>query len=145
MAIERKRDKKMNILEVGKARYSKFLKYNLIKDSVFTQEIPQKNLIYLGFLTNIIGIALIFLIRSKYLPPEVPLYYGLPEGEAQIVPSLNLVFPFVFSLIIISINSLITLFIRDDFLKKTLVIGGLVATFFSVITIIKIIFLVGSY
>ena len=135
----------MNVLNAGKLKYSKLLKQGLGKDFVFTQEIPLKNLVYTGFLTNLFGIALIFIMKSRYLPPEVPLYYGLPEGEAQIVPSLNLVFPFVFSLIIISINTLITSFIKDDFLKKTLIIGGLVTTFFSVITIIKIIFLVASY
>ena len=127
------KSKKMNILSTigGSTKIS--------------QEIPYKNIIFISFFINILGIVLILLIKKNHLPPEVPLYYGLPEGEAQIVPSINLIIPSIFSLGIISINTLITSLLKDDFLKKTLVIASLATTFFSVITIIKITFLIGSF
>jgi len=115
------------------------------KPNIFDAEIPFKNIIIASFSVNLLVIILVFLIRKNYLPPEVPLYYGLPEGEAQLVPSINLIFPSVLALILISLNILITSLIKDDFLKKTLSTASLVATFFSIITTIKIIFLVGSF
>jgi hypothetical protein len=110
-----------------------------------SQEIPYKNVIFISFVINVAVIGFILLIRKNHLPPVVPLYYGLPEGESQIVPVVNLTFPSIIALVIIAINTLITSLLKDDFLKKTLIIASLAATFFSVITIIKIAFLVGSF
>jgi hypothetical protein len=114
------------------------------KSAIFSQEIPFKNIIILSFFINIIGAGSVFLIRKNFLPPEVPLFYGFPEGESQITTSINLVLPFIFSITVISINIILASFIKDEFLKKTLILSSLVTTFFSLITILKIIFLVGS-
>ena len=85
------------------------------------------------------------LVLGRRLPPEVPLYYGLPEGEDQIVLQVQLIIPSVLALIILIVNSITAFFLKNEFLQQTLVLAGLVAAFFSTITTIKIILLVGSF
>lgn len=119
--------------------------FKFSKSSIFETEIPFKNIILAALLTNILAIGLVFLMRKNYLPPEVPLFYGLPEGEAQLAPSINLIFPSILSLVVISLNILLISVIKDGFLKNTLSIVSLIVTFFSLITTIKIVFLVGGF
>jgi len=119
--------------------------FNSISQAKITQDIPYKNILFASFVVNVLTICLVLLFRKSHLPPVVPLYYGLPEGDGQIAPSIYLTIPSIIALGIILINSLITSLLKDDFLKKTLIIASLGTTFFSVITIIKIIFLVGSF
>lgn len=85
------------------------------------------------------------LIAQSFLPPQVPLYYGLPIGEEQLSSPLGLVIPGVVSLLILSVNFMLIKITKDDFLKKILAIVALVASFFAIITTYKIIFLVGSF
>lgn len=88
--------------------------------------------------------AILVLIFQKTLPPQVPLFYGLPKGEGQLTSSINLVIPSLVSLAIITINFSLLILLDDDFLKRALVLTALVCVFFSTITTIKIFFLVGS-
>ena len=105
-------------------------------------KIPPQN-IYLG-LANILVIVLVF-IANSYLPPEVPLFYGLVYGEEQLASSYLLVLPSLVSLIIILINSMVSMYVEDKFIKSVLIITNFAVTFFSIITTIKIILLVGSF
>ncbi len=102
-----------------------------------------KAVIYLVVL-NITIIVLITLLNSK-LPPELPLFYGLAYGKEQLAPSYYLVLPSVVALVIIIINTVISFFLEDSFLKTSLLITNFAVTFFSIITTVKIIFLVGSF
>ncbi len=99
-------------------------------------------LIQISFI-SIITIAAVLIFR-KTIPPQVPLFYGLPKGEEQLAPSTNLVIPSLISLAIIITNFALSTVIKDDFLKKALVLTAIVCVFFSTITIVKIFFLVGS-
>jgi hypothetical protein len=48
-------------------------------------------------------------------------------------------------LLILLINVSFAAVLKDEFLRKTLVLAAIVVTFFAAITTIKIIFLVGSF
>lgn len=92
-------------------------------------------------LFNIVFIIILILI-SKKLPPQVPLYYGLPRGEQQLISPTTLVLPIVLSSLFIIINSAIAYFIESLFLKRVLVFGSYFVSLLSIITIVNIIFLI---
>ena len=94
----------------------------------------------------ILNLLMIFfgLLLLKRLPPQIPIFYGLPRGEAQLSSPLGILFPPVSSLIFISLNLLLINIIKDGFIKKTLVVAGLASAVFASITVVKIIFLVGQ-
>ena len=107
--------------------------------------IPLKKYVVAFFALGIATILTVVLLRERFLPNQVPLFYGLPEGEEQLSSSLGLVVPNLISITILLINVLISLFTKDEFLKKTLIITGFVAISFATITTIRIILLVGSF
>jgi len=84
------------------------------------------------------------LLAQLILPPEIPLYYGLPETPEQIAPSMFIVLPSLISIFITIINAAISTKIHDNFLKKTLVFASISVSILATITTYKIIFLVGS-
>lgn len=106
--------------------------------------IPFQQTILTVSLINIVVIALIFILKH-FIPPQIPLYYGLAEGEEQLAPnSLYLVLPSVVSLVIVVLNSTLASLIRDNFIKKMLIVACAATTFFSVVTTIRIFLLVGG-
>lgn len=46
-------------------------------------KIPMARLFYLSILTSVLTIILTILVRGS-MPPEIPLFYGLPEGEERL-------------------------------------------------------------
>lgn len=109
-----------------------------------TDLIPFRNYVYFCLFLAIAAIIAV-VILLKWLPPQVPLYYGLPEGEAQLAPALGLILPSLVALAVLTVNVTACFFIEDDFLKKALILTAIGVTFFTTITTIKIIFLVGSF
>ncbi len=91
-------------------------------------------------LINVVLIIITILISIK-LPPQVPLYYGLPRGGRQLASPLALILPLALSSLFITLNSVFAYFTKTVFLKNILVIGGFFASLLSTITVIKIIFL----
>lgn len=102
-----------------------------------------KPYIYLSLGINMVTLV-ISLLAQKFLPPQIPLFYGLAEGEGQITPSLALVIPSLASALVVILNSFLSLVLKDDFLKKMLILAGLATSFLATVTTIKIILLVGS-
>jgi hypothetical protein len=107
-----------------------------------------KNLVYpklivLSIVLPLLTVVLVFVLKNR-LPPQVPLFYGLPEGEEQLTNTLGLMIPSLVAIAIVLINTIVSIFIKQDFVKKTLVFTALAVVFFSTITTIKIIFLVGN-
>jgi hypothetical protein len=88
--------------------------------------------------------CLIALLAQVVLPPQIPLFYGLPVSTEQLSPSLGLLIPGGLGIVINSANLLLWLKIKDNYLKRILLISSYIVSFFAVITTIKIIFLVGS-
>lgn len=106
--------------------------------------LPHLRLIYYSIVINVLIITAVLILKPN-LPPKVPLYYGLPEGGNQIGTSDELIIPSMMSLLVIMINISIASIIKNEFLKRTLIIVSLVITLLSVITTLEIAFLVGSF
>ena len=99
--------------------------------------------IYVGsFLLNFLLISATILSKNS-LPPEVPLFYGLPEGEKQVVKWWFLVIPSIAAISFTAINLLICKRSKDNLIKKLSTYILIPINFFSFIAIIKIIILVG--
>ncbi|MBI2066131.1 hypothetical protein HYT60_01305 [Candidatus Woesebacteria bacterium] len=106
--------------------------------------LPFKNFAVASSVVNIL-IILTTLFAQKFLPPQVPLFYGLAGGEGQLAPRLFLLIPSLGSLVVLIINSFISARVEDVFIKKALILAAIGTTFFAAITTLKIIFLVGSF
>lgn len=105
---------------------------------------PLQKIAALCLLVNLLTILSIVLLK-KNLPPVVPLFYGLPVSIDELTPELGLAIPSVVSIILIIINYLIVKLTKDKFLER-IAIGLIISiTALSLITIIKTIFLVGSF
>lgn len=109
---------------------------------ILKSKVPFKNYLLGSFILAVITIVFIVFFQGK-LPPEVPLFYGAAEGEAQIASSWMLIIPPIFSVFTILINFILAALVGDEFIKKVLVISALIVTLFSVVTTLKIVFLVG--
>lgn len=84
-------------------------------------------------------------LAKRWLPPQIPLYYGLPEGEKQLAPWWGLTLPAILSLIILGVNFFLTRLVKDDFLGKALIITAVISSVFAGYNILKIFLLVGNY
>jgi len=121
-----------------------FLKLDLVNQKIAAQaSFNQKAFVFAAVLSLIVaGIAL---LAISSLPPQVPLFYGLPETDERLASSWMLIIPSAVSFLILLINASLSLFVEDEFPKKVLVAASLAATLFSTITTLKIISLVGSF
>ena len=92
---------------------------------------------------NIITIIFVILLQ-KNIPPIIPLFYGLPVSDGELTTSLGLTIPPISVLILIVVNWAIAKITKDEFIKK--IFAGLIIslTAFSVIAVVKTIFLVGK-
>jgi hypothetical protein len=107
-------------------------------------DIPYKKVVYLAVALNLLVIAGVFLIKN-FLPPEVPLFYGLPEGQEQLSSVYLLALPSVISIGLIFLNILLGILVKDEFITKILCLTGIASAFFAIVTTFKIVFLVGSF
>ena len=119
------------------------------KDGRFGYSLIRINLPFKGYvITSLVLSAILILVVSLLrgnLPPYVPLYYGLAVGEEQLAQQWALIIPSLVSVFIIFLNISLSYIVKNDFLKRTLIISGVVSSFFSLITTVKIILLVGSF
>lgn len=107
------------------------------------ERLPLKKFYIFSFFLNVSILLIAFL--SKYiLPPEIPLFYGLPQSSQQISSSLLLFIPSSISLAITIINAYLSVFVDNVYLKKVLALSSILVSFLSTLTTLKIIFLVGS-
>ena len=106
--------------------------------------IPYRNWAIALVVTNLLTITLV-LFLGRVLPPVVPLFYGQPYGPDQLATRNFLIFPSFIALAICLINSTVSRFLTDEFLKRVLVGSMLASTIMALVTVLKIIFLVGSF
>jgi len=94
----------------------------------------------------LINLAMILLLGFSILilPPQIPLFYGLPDGDEQLAENWLITLPNFIALLTVFINSLLATKIKDEYIKKVIVITGFVVTIFAIITVFKILFLVGN-
>jgi|SRR3989304_6746538 len=105
---------------------------------------PLKKIILSALVLNLIVGMLAFLIQPL-LPPQIPLFYGMAEAEKVIAPAWGLIIPTLISMGILSVNFLLSIAFEDLFIKKTLLLSGIAASFFAIVTTLKIFFLVASF
>ena len=105
--------------------------------------LPFKNWDIAILAINLLTILAAILSRT-ILPPVVPLFYGQPYGPAQLAPQGSLVIPGVAALTISILCIALSTRTEDDFLKKVLFGCMVGSAALSLVTTIKIIFLVGS-
>ncbi|KKP47600.1 MAG: hypothetical protein UR39_C0003G0005 [Candidatus Woesebacteria bacterium GW2011_GWA1_33_30] len=107
------------------------------------ERLPLFKLIVAIVITNL-SVILIGLLARIILPPEIPIFFGLPQTEEQLAPALFITIPPTISLIFVLINSTMAIHIESFYIKKSLAFGSLAITLLSTIAAFKIIFLVGS-
>ncbi len=107
------------------------------------EKIPLKGLFIASFLVSAFGI-LIGIIAQFFLPPQIPLYFGLPQTNAQLAKPLFIILPSFLSLFISMINTIISIRVSDAYLKKTLAFASLAVCILAIVTTLKIIFLVST-
>lgn len=105
--------------------------------------LPLKGYFNASWIINL-TIIIFSLLIQKRIPPQIPIFYGLPQGEAQLSSPIGILIPSVSSLIFVLLNLSLINVIKDEFIKKTLVVGGLTTAIFASITVVKIFFLVGQ-
>lgn len=111
--------------------------------NLFSEKLAFKNLIYSSVALNIINLLTVIILQ-KFLPPQVPLFYGLVEGEEQLTSSIGLIIPAGLSISLLLTNCAISLLLENRFLQKTLTTTSFTVSLLSAITVAKIVFLVGS-
>lgn len=84
-------------------------------------------------------------ILRDAIPPEVPLFYGLPEGEEQIAPQNLFYLPSLLALTFTVINIALATLFDNKYPQRVLIITGFAASIFASITTLQIIRLVGSF
>lgn len=125
-------------------------KIKKIWTETFTKDTPIQNLpgreyLLTALIISVLTlIAIVVLIKANILPPEVPMLYGSPEGDAQLVNNWFLVIVPTVSLLFLFINTALVYFTKDEFLKKSLSVASLLLALMATVTTIKIIFLVGN-
>jgi len=107
------------------------------------KKVPFSKQVICCLLINLVMILLATL-SIFVLPPEIPLLYGLPEGNDQLVKSWAITIPNLIAFILMFINTIFAINTKDEYIKKIIILAGFTATFFATITVIKIVFLVGN-
>jgi len=92
------------------------------------------------FLLILLQVAVIIIFFSR-LPPEIPLFFSRPWGEAQLASPLFLLILPLISFTILLVNSLFATLIisTNEFLASTLTFGSAIFSFFNLIAILKVI------
>lgn len=90
-------------------------------------------------------VAIGVLLLSSKLPPVVPLFYGKPFGEEQLVSRSFIILPPLIASIFILINMSLGKIVKDKFLQNILLALILGCTLLSTITVIKVILLIGNF
>lgn len=111
---------------------------------VDTTSLAFVKLLYLTLIVNIINLAYVLVVQRN-LQPEVPLFYGLPEGQDQLTNSLGLSMPALVSFSISFVNFFIALYTKKKFFQQALLLTSFLISFFSLVTVVKITLLIGSF
>lgn len=108
------------------------------------EKLPFKKLIVISLFLNVIMVG-VGLLAKLILPPEIPLFFGLPQTSEQLASSTYIILPATMSFCISILNSTIAVLLNNSYLKRVLAFATILVTILSLIATFKIIFLVGSY
>jgi hypothetical protein len=105
---------------------------------------PFLKIFYASLLINLFTVVGV-LALGKRLPPQLPLFYGLPEGQEQLTSKVGLTAAASSAFVIVLINAITSALLKNDFLRKTLILAGFVISLMSLITTTEIVLLVGVF
>jgi hypothetical protein len=103
-----------------------------------------KNLFLASIIINLIEAAAIIALKN-FLPPLLPLFYGRPTGGTQLTSTFGLMIAPGIAILLTVANLIVSSVVKDEFLKKILAISALAVTVLVLITVTKIIFLIGLF
>ena len=126
------------------ARHYYKMKTSIFKLNHIKIDLPFKNIFLTLLAINIISLLSVFLVQGA-LPPVIPLLYGLPKGENQLVPKILLVVPFCTAALITLINIVLIKISQDNFSQKALLYLSVSVNILALFTVFKIVNLVGSF
>ncbi len=115
-----------------------------MRSSLQKLNVPFKEVFFIFFGVSFVGMVLVVLLLGN-LPPVVPLLYGLPKGEDQLVPKIALIVPLLIAQVITVINMVLVKHTKDHFSQRALVYLVVAVNSLAIITVVKIVLLVGSF
>lgn len=110
----------------------------------FLEKVPFKGYIYTSIAINV-AVAVFIWLLSSFLPPVVPLLYGKPTGEGQLVPTLWLMTGPAVSVLVTFINTFLAAMLKNLYAKKIVIISAFLVSLLTTVTVVKIILLVGFF
>lgn len=111
-----------------------------LRQKIEPLEPSTKKPVLVGF--GIVAVTSLLLAVAWFsLPPQVPLFYSRPWGEAQLAQPLFLVLPLLLGIVFIIVNAVLAKKWEDSFLKHSLIFGAVLASLFASITIVRILLL----
>lgn len=117
--------------------------YSKIINPEDIDKLPLKNLAVFLVIANFVVLFISFL-SITILPPQIPIYFGLPANEEQIAKSYFIILPSLSAILTVFINLYLSIKISSIYIKKMLIFGTFAITALSTIATLKIIFLLGS-
>lgn len=113
----------------------KIVKINILKD-------PFARLVLGASLLMNLATFFVAFYSQKYLPPVVPLFYSRPWGKDQLTSPLFLVLLPVLSVLVLTINTLLSSLVSEKLLQRSLLAASLVVSLLSTIAVFKVILLI---
>lgn len=107
------------------------------------ERLPLKKLLMTTIVISLITI-IFGLVSQIALPPQIPLFFGLPQTKSQLASSILIILPSLISIFISLTNIFISIKVHDVYLKKVLAFSAVTVSVMAAITTLKIIFLVSS-
>jgi hypothetical protein len=108
------------------------------------KKLPFRGYVYSALALDLIAVLTVFLVKNN-LPPVVPLLYGRPAGNEQLISTYGLILAPIAAAIITIMNIFLASYIKDEFIKKVFSVASLFVSVLATITVIKIVLLVGFW
>lgn len=115
-----------------------------IRLTTFWEGLPFKNYLYFSLALNAVT-GLIIFGGFNFLPPLLPLFYGQPEGQSQLVPKPEVLIAPLVAILITAVNITLARLIKNKFIQKILLVSSFFVSLLITITVIKITLLVGFF
>lgn len=119
------------------------LKKGFVQKKEKFERLPMKKYYIFSFFLSVF-VVVIALVAYFILPPEIPLFYGFPQSQQQIIGSKILFLPAFIAATFTTLNAYLSIYVENAYLKKVLAFISLLISLLAAITIFKIVFLVGN-
>jgi hypothetical protein len=108
------------------------------------KEMFSLNRIELGSLSvSVLVVLILLVIQNNSLPPQIPLFFGMPSGITQLAPKFVLIILPVIAIAVLIINHIAILIIKDKFIQKLFLLATTIACFMMAYAVFQVFNLVG--